>query len=32
VVEIPKGTLYRIDEYDGNESVETRDAINWIVA
>ena len=32
VVELPAGTLYRIDEYDGNESVETRDAIDWSVA
>jgi hypothetical protein len=32
VVDIPKGTLYRIDEYDGLESIETADEINWKVA
>tara|TARA_R110000772_G_scaffold99174_2_gene198837 strand:- start:4124 stop:4486 length:363 start_codon:yes stop_codon:yes gene_type:complete len=32
VVEIPKGTQYRIDEYDGLEHLETRDRINWSVA
>ena len=32
VVEIPAGTSYRIDEYDGMESVETRDTIDWKVA
>jgi len=31
VVEIPKGVLYRIDEYDGMESIEFRDDINWKV-
>lgn len=25
-----EGSLYRIDEYDGNESVETPDSIDWI--
>jgi hypothetical protein len=30
VAEIPDGTAYRIDEYDGSESVETRDSYNWI--
>lgn len=30
--ELPAGTLYRIDEYDGNESVETQDGYNWSVA
>lgn len=29
---VPSGTLYRIDEYDGNESVCTRDDYEWIVA
>lgn len=32
VQDLPKGTLYRIDEYDGYESVETRDSIDWNVA
>jgi hypothetical protein len=32
VIDIPKGTLYRIDEYDGLESIETADEINWKVA
>jgi len=30
--ELPAGTLYRIDEYDGMESVETQDGYNWSVA
>lgn len=29
---IPKGTLFRIDEYDGAESLETRDGTDWIMA
>lgn len=29
---LPKGTLYRIDEYDGMESIETADDIDWSVA
>ena len=32
IVDIPKGTSYRIDEYDGNESVMTQDNYNWDVA
>lgn len=32
VEEIPKGTLYRIDEYDGYESVEIRDETDWEIA
>jgi len=32
VVDVPKGTLYRIDEYDGLESIETADEIDWKVA
>lgn len=32
VEDIPKGTLYRIDEYDGYESIETKDDIEWKVA
>ena len=30
--EIPKGTYYTIDEYDGFESIETRDGIQWEIA
>ena len=32
IAEIPAGTQYRIDEYDGRESVETRDSYDWKVA
>ena len=32
IKEIPSGTLYRIDEYDGNESIETKDTYEWKVA
>lgn len=32
VTEIPKGTLYRINEYDGYESIETANDIYWEVA
>lgn len=32
IAELPEGTHYRIDEYDGFESVETRDDIEWSVA
>ena len=31
IVDIPKGTLYRIDEYDGLESIEYADDVNWKV-
>jgi hypothetical protein len=31
VVEIGKGVQYRINEYDGNESIEYADDINWSV-
>ena len=30
--EIPKGTLYRIEEYDGMENVMTHDEYEWSVA
>lgn len=30
--ELPAGTLYRIDEYDGSESVITQDEYAWSVA
>ena len=29
---VPAGTLYRIDEYDGNESVLTPDDYKWKIA
>jgi len=32
IVELDEGTLYRIDEYDGMERIETRDSIGWAVA
>lgn len=32
IEELPKGTLYRIEEYDGYESIETAEDINWKVA
>lgn len=32
VEELPKGTLYMIDEYDGYESIQTRDGLDWSVA
>lgn len=32
IAEVPPGTSYRIDEYDGNESVVTRDDYEWETA
>jgi hypothetical protein len=32
IEEVPAGTLYRIDEYDGKESVMTQDTYDWNVA
>lgn len=32
IAELDAGTLYRIDEYDGNESVVTSDDYDWSVA
>lgn len=32
ITEVPKGTKYRIDEYDGFESVETIDSYEWSIA
>jgi hypothetical protein len=32
VTELPKGTLYRINEYDGFESIETSDSIDWKIS
>ena len=32
IAEVPEGTLYRIDEYDGFESVMTQDDYDWKTA
>ena len=32
IADLPSGTQYRIDEYDGMESVETRDSYDWVTA
>ena len=32
VEEIPKGTAFMIDEYDGNESIMYRDEMSWMIA
>jgi hypothetical protein len=32
ITEVRAGTRYRIDEYDGNESVMTQDSYKWSVA
>lgn len=32
IVDLPAGTLYRIDEYDGYESIETNNDIKWKIA
>ena len=32
IAEIPKGCHYRIEEYDGQESVVTRDSYDWNTA
>jgi hypothetical protein len=29
VVDVPSGMLFRIDEYDGSESIETFDEDGW---
>ena len=29
---VPVGTLFQVNEYDGNESIEKRDSVNWITA
>ena len=29
---LPEGTLFRIDDYDGNESIEIKEELDWIVA
>ncbi len=32
IVDLPEGTQYRIDEYDGRETVATRDSYDWETA
>ena len=32
IAELPKGTKYRIDEYDGSETVMTPDEYDWCIA
>lgn len=32
IEEVPSGTQYRIDNYDGRETVETRDSYDWKIA
>jgi hypothetical protein len=32
IADVPAGTKYRIDEYDGNESVMTIDDYEWSIA
>jgi hypothetical protein len=29
---LPVGTAFRIHEYDGSESIEVREGLNWILA
>ena len=29
---IPVGTQFQVNEYDGSESIETRDSVDWITA
>jgi|SRR6185437_8336005 len=32
IEDVPKGTLWRIDEYDGNEHIATQDSYEWKIA
>lgn len=32
IAEVPSGERYRIDEYDGSESIETVDSYDWSIA
>jgi hypothetical protein len=32
IVELPAGTLFKVNEYDGYESIETRDGTDWVMA
>ena len=29
---LPVGTLFRIHEYDGNESIEVKEDMDWLIA
>ena len=29
---IPEGTMFRVNEYDGNESIELKDDMDWFTA
>ena len=29
---VPVGTIFRVHEYDGNESIEVQDKMDWLVA
>ncbi len=29
---IPKGTMFRVNEYDGDESIELKDDADWFTA
>lgn len=29
---VPEGTSFRINEYDGSESIEFRDSVSWLTA
>ena len=29
---VPEGSAFRVDEYDGSESIELRDDLDWIIA
>ena len=29
---VPVGTAFKIDDYDGNESIEYRDMTDWVIA
>jgi hypothetical protein len=29
---IPEGTLFRVHEYDGSESIEIKEELNWLIA
>ena len=29
---IPEGTAFRIHEYDGNESIEIKEDLDWVIA
>lgn len=32
VVWLPEGTLFRIHEYDGSESIEVKEELDWLIA